>query len=458
MRKLLSILLTLLMMAGGIAVAPILASAAGEAGYPFLLGAVKGADNNPLPLLTYTPGQSPGAVPMDGMVRNYPPAELFAQYNTYPDSDHPDGVAYFWVYDDADSVYFICDWTSDNTYDYGDDYFTVYIDDGAGVKAYTQHTDPVGGDYGQALFDATDMADFDHMWYVIAVPKADLNPGALKVGFELYGTANVSSSVSWNATPPATGTVGVQLTYSIKYDIASNNNGDHTDHMAIVYEYDDDGELDDFLNQSILYYSDSGEFYFSMYTGSFREITRKTFTVTPAAVSPYASTDIVNINVIYNTAGTHKIAVIVFYREKAPYENQWTCIHYPASSAIATTIVAPAPVAPTITGPTAMKLLAGYGATSTGAFTLTGAPAPSVTIDNTHGGKITWDGTKLNIAAGLAAGEYSVKLTASNGVGTNATATFKLTVAKTIFSTKYESNFLNWLLFLVAFGWIWMWF
>ena len=342
MKKLFSILLALLMMAGVIAIAPVTASAAGETGYPFLLGAVKGADNNPVPLLTYTPGENSGTVVMDGTVYNYPLADVFAQYNTYPDSDHPDGIAYFWVADDADSVYFVCDWTSDNTYDYGDDYCTVYVNDGAGVKAYTQHTDPVGGDYGQALFAMTSTADFDHMWYVIAVPKADLNPGALKVGFELYGTANVNASVSWNATPPATGTAGVPLTYSIKYDITYNNNGDHTDHMAIVFEYDDDGELDDFLNQSIFYYSDSGDFDFTMFTGSFREIARKTFTVTPAAVSPYASTDIVNINVTYNAAGTHKIAVLLFYREKSP-DTQWMYVNGAQGAVSATTTIPPSP-------------------------------------------------------------------------------------------------------------------
>ena len=29
---------------------------------------------------------------------------------------------------------------------------------------------------------------------------------------------------------------------------------------------------------------------------------------------------------------------------------------------------------------------------------------------------------------------------------------------KTIFSTKYESSFLNWILFFIGFGWVWMWF
>ena len=115
-------------------------------------------------------------------------------------------------------------------------------------------------------------------------------------------------------------------------------------------------------------------------------------------------------------------------------------------------------VAPGISGPTALMLLAGYGATSTGAYTVTGTPAPTVTA--TGNAKITWNATtkKLDIAPGLTAGEYTVVLTASNGVGTAKTATFKLTVAKTIFSTKHESNFWNWLLFFLGFGFIWMWF
>jgi len=117
-----------------------------------------------------------------------------------------------------------------------------------------------------------------------------------------------------------------------------------------------------------------------------------------------------------------------------------------------------APITPTITGPTALKVLKGYAATSTGAFTVGGSPAPTVALTgNTGGGKITWDGTKLNIAPGLAPGEYKVTLTASNAAGSK-TADFTLTVAKTIFSTKYEAKFGNWLLFFLCFGFIWMWF
>jgi hypothetical protein len=88
-----------------------------------------------------------------------------------------------------------------------------------------------------------------------------------------------------------------------------------------------------------------------------------------------------------------------------------------------------APVAPGISGPTAMNLTEGYGATSTGVYTVTGT-AP-VTVTKTSGdAKITWNsGTKqLDIDAGLAAGSYPVVLTASNGTLPDATLTFTLTV------------------------------
>lgn len=87
------------------------------------------------------------------------------------------------------------------------------------------------------------------------------------------------------------------------------------------------------------------------------------------------------------------------------------------------------PKAPTISGPASLTLSPGYAATSTGAFTLTGKPAPTVT--KTSGDeKITWNALtkKLDIAAGLTNGSYPVTLTASNGYGVDATHTFTLTV------------------------------
>ena len=89
-------------------------------------------------------------------------------------------------------------------------------------------------------------------------------------------------------------------------------------------------------------------------------------------------------------------------------------------------------VAPGITGPTTMTLTVGYAATSTGMYTVTGSPAPTVT--KTAGdAKITWnDATKkLDIAEGLVVGTYPVTLKASNGTSLDATLNFTLTINAT---------------------------
>jgi len=100
------------------------------------------------------------------------------------------------------------------------------------------------------------------------------------------------------------------------------------------------------------------------------------------------------------------------------------------SGAVATTSATPkAPIPPTITGPTTMSLTVGYATTSSGTFTVTGNPAP--TVSKTSGdGNITWNGTTmmLEIHEGLPTGSYPVTLTASNGITSDAQFTFTLTV------------------------------
>ena len=95
---------------------------------------------------------------------------------------------------------------------------------------------------------------------------------------------------------------------------------------------------------------------------------------------------------------------------------------------------------PTITGPTGMTLNEGYAATSTGIFTTTGSPAPTV-VKTSGDAAITWNNTtkQLDIAAGLAVGTYAVVLTASNGISPDATITFILTVQKT-YTVTYHAN------------------
>jgi hypothetical protein len=70
-------------------------------------------------------------------------------------------------------------------------------------------------------------------------------------------------------------------------------------------------------------------------------------------------------------------------------------------------------------GPESMTLAAGYAATSTGAFTVLGETEVEIECEDCDG-KIAWNaGTKkLDIAAGLPAGTYTVALTATNAKGT----------------------------------------
>jgi len=101
-------------------------------------------------------------------------------------------------------------------------------------------------------------------------------------------------------------------------------------------------------------------------------------------------------------------------------------------SSVATLTVTPSAFiadVPAINGPTSMSLTQGYVATSSEAFTITGVPAPTVT--KTSGdAKITWNNAtkKLDIAAGLMAGTYTVILKAVNRKTPDAMFTFTLTV------------------------------
>jgi hypothetical protein len=101
-------------------------------------------------------------------------------------------------------------------------------------------------------------------------------------------------------------------------------------------------------------------------------------------------------------------------------------------SRVARVTVSAAKVAPTISGPTAMGLVAGYESTSTGEYTLTGTAPVTVTKTSGHD-NITWNNAtrKLDIASGLPEGTYPVELKAGNGIPPDATLTFTLTVTAT---------------------------
>ncbi|MDR2968385.1 MAG: hypothetical protein LBV32_02120 [Tannerellaceae bacterium] len=306
-------------------------------GYPFLLGTAKGADNKPVPLMRYTLGTNLGAVALDGAVHNLPLAKTFTQFETKPDSDHPDGVAYIWVYDDAQNVYFVCDWTSDNTLDDGEDYFTVHVDDGAGVKSYTQHTDPVGGDYGVSVFGTTATTDYEHMWYAIAVPKADLSGNALKVGFELYGTASVNMSLEWAGTPPATVDAGSTVTFNARYSGESSTE----DLIAFLVKCEDEDAL---AALSSYGYFEGGTFY----TNSWENVAitgveildHNMFTVEP---NEEVEGDVAFVQSL--DAGTYILAVVAFhYYDESLYGYAWNASPIITATVTVESSPVPAPV------------------------------------------------------------------------------------------------------------------
>ena len=162
-------------------------------GAPFLLGGqwVKG---KAMPEEDYIINTNFGTVPMDDEIQNYPIDKTFAQYHTMPISGHPNGKAYIWVYNDDENIYFVADWTSDNTFDYGLDFFRVHIKDSDYVKSYTQYTKP--GNYGKYIYGYTDKAAYEHMYYKIAIPLEEVKGNELKLGFELYGTASTHHTFS----------------------------------------------------------------------------------------------------------------------------------------------------------------------------------------------------------------------------------------------------------------------
>ena len=87
-------------------------------------------------------------------------------------------------------------------------------------------------------------------------------------------------------------------------------------------------------------------------------------------------------------------------------------------------------VAPAITGPEEMTLALGYAAASSGVFTITGDPAPTVRVASPENDKITWNNTtkRIDIAPGIATGIYAVSVDAFNSAGEAERHWFFLTV------------------------------
>ncbi len=91
---------------------------------------------------------------------------------------------------------------------------------------------------------------------------------------------------------------------------------------------------------------------------------------------------------------------------------------YTGAEDMAPAIVLDIPQQPEIKGTESMTLQEGYAAAETDSFAILGFEKPEISLSgNTGEGKITWDGAthQIKIGAGLAKGEYPIKLTAAEG-------------------------------------------
>jgi len=162
-------------------------------------------------------------------------------------------------------------------------------------------------------------------------------------------------------------------------------------------------------------------------------------------------------------SGTYAAGTIVSINAGTPPAGQ-SFINWTASGV---TLTSPTTASTSFTMPAGAVTLtanfAGGGSTTyTVALNANGGSVTPASITVTNGGTYsalptpTRSGHKFN-------GWYTA---ANGGTRVNNTDTVNLTGnttlyaqwTKTIFSTKYVSNFWNWVLFIVCFGWIWMWF
>ena len=227
-------------------------------GIPFLLGADK-QNRKIIPQLNYSLGENSGVIEINGEIKNLSMSDVFKVFETSPDSAHPDGKAYIWVYNDESYLYIATDWTSDNTFDYGKDFFEVYIQDGKNLKTYTQYSNR--GEYGKSAFGYTNKVTYEHMYYEMAIPLSELNSRDLKLGFELYGTAVIEPEPClWlEKNPPTSAAFGETVNFEVSYDFQDNQVAllllDITDFINAGFhewEISDFLELDESLNVSVV--------------------------------------------------------------------------------------------------------------------------------------------------------------------------------------------------------------
>lgn len=151
---------------------------------------------------TYDLGSNVRTVQVDGQYEDM--GKAFETRFLSPTTGHPTGDAYIYVSNDEEYLYACADFTSDNTYDYGQDFFKVFANVDGAVKEYKQASD--GHGYGAASMQYTDKVAYEHMYYEMKIPLDELGASDhLQLAFSLYGT---SGSRIWSNPPELTFTAG----------------------------------------------------------------------------------------------------------------------------------------------------------------------------------------------------------------------------------------------------------
>ncbi|MEK3911830.1 S-layer homology domain-containing protein [Paenibacillus sp. FSL H7-0331] len=151
---------------------------------------------------TYPINSSRGNLVMDGQINEISLQAPFFQQYTVPDSGHPDGVTYGWVWNDDENLYVVIDFTPDNTFDGDADYTKVYVKTNSGVKEFKVSVPETT--WGQQFFTYTDKVSYQHKVYEYQIPLTNLEIAAdqteLQLGFAAYGTAAAGNATDNDQT------------------------------------------------------------------------------------------------------------------------------------------------------------------------------------------------------------------------------------------------------------------
>lgn len=142
---------------------------------------------------TYELGSSHRPIQVDGEYEDLGLA--FESRYLAPATGHPNGYAHIYISNDSEYLYACADFTSDNTFDYGDDFFTVFAKVDGVVKEFKQTSS--GREFGFGSMQYTDKVAYEHMYYELKIPlDAFGSTDKLQLAFSLYGTAAMASITS----------------------------------------------------------------------------------------------------------------------------------------------------------------------------------------------------------------------------------------------------------------------